>query len=151
MELTTIHTCSRIHENIQASQTRILIEIKTHNDTYLWNSSNSTNYMQTFNKPPSLRPRYWSRSAVGYPWVGTKLHPRQGNHRLGWGYRKTAQCNWKDSLQEPSYAHYSQTLIPHMHVPPGSIHLHKNSPLVASPPSLGLGNRLDLEFAELCS
>jgi hypothetical protein len=30
----------------------------------------------------------------------------------------------------PSYAHYSQTLIPHMPVPPGSIHLHKHSPSV---------------------
>jgi hypothetical protein len=30
----------------------------------------------------------------------------------------------KLSLQEPSYAHYSRTLIPHMPVPPGSIHLH---------------------------
>ena len=30
----------------------------------------------------------------------------------------------------PSYAHYYQILIPHMHVPPGSIHLHKHSPLV---------------------
>jgi hypothetical protein len=30
-----------------------------------------------------------------------------------------------------------------MHVPPGSIHLHKHSPSVASPPSLGLGNRPD--------
>jgi hypothetical protein len=30
----------------------------------------------------------------------------------------------------PSYAHYSQTLIPHMHVLPRSIHLHKNIPSV---------------------
>jgi hypothetical protein len=30
----------------------------------------------------------------------------------------------------PSYAHYYQTLIPHMPVPPGSIHLHKHSPSV---------------------
>jgi hypothetical protein len=30
----------------------------------------------------------------------------------------------------PSYAHYSRTLIPHMSVPPGSIHLHKHSPSV---------------------
>jgi hypothetical protein len=30
----------------------------------------------------------------------------------------------------PSYAHYSQTLIPHMLVPPGSIHLHKHIPSV---------------------
>jgi hypothetical protein len=30
----------------------------------------------------------------------------------------------------PSYAHYSRTLIPHMPVPPGSIHLHKHSPSV---------------------
>jgi hypothetical protein len=33
-----------------------------------------------------------------------------------------------DSLQEPSYAHYLWTLIPHMHVPPESIHLQKNIP-----------------------
>jgi hypothetical protein len=30
----------------------------------------------------------------------------------------------------PSYAHYSWTLIPHMHVLPRSIHLHKHSPSV---------------------
>ena len=30
----------------------------------------------------------------------------------------------------PSYAHYYQTLIPHMPVLPGSIHLHKNNPSV---------------------
>jgi hypothetical protein len=30
----------------------------------------------------------------------------------------------------PSYAHYYQTLIPHMPVPPGSIHLHTHSPSV---------------------
>jgi hypothetical protein len=30
----------------------------------------------------------------------------------------------------PSYAHYCQTLIPHMPVPPGSIHLHTHSPSV---------------------
>jgi hypothetical protein len=30
----------------------------------------------------------------------------------------------------PSYAHYSWTLIPHMHVLFGSIHLHKHSPSV---------------------
>jgi hypothetical protein len=30
----------------------------------------------------------------------------------------------------PSYAHYCQTLIPHMPVPPESIHLHTHSPSV---------------------
>jgi hypothetical protein len=30
----------------------------------------------------------------------------------------------------PSYTHYYQSLIPHMPVPPVSIHLHKNSPSV---------------------
>jgi hypothetical protein len=35
-----------------------------------------------------------------------------------------------ESLWEPSYVHYSWTLIPHMHVPPRSIHLHKHSPSV---------------------
>jgi hypothetical protein len=30
----------------------------------------------------------------------------------------------------PSYAHYYQSLIPHMLVPLGSIHLHKHSPSV---------------------
>jgi hypothetical protein len=35
----------------------------------------------------------------------------------------------------PSYAHYYQTLIPHMPVPPGSIHLHTHSPSVLTSPS----------------
>jgi hypothetical protein len=30
----------------------------------------------------------------------------------------------------PSYAHYFQTLIPHMPIPPESIHIHKHSPSV---------------------
>jgi len=38
-----------------------------------------------------------------------------------------------------------------MSVPPESIHLHKHNPLVASPPSLGLKNRLDQVLSELCS
>ena len=47
----------------------------------------------------------------------------------------------------PSYAHYYQTLIPHMLVPPGSIHLHMHSPSVLTS-SLGLGNRPDQEVSE---
>ena len=46
----------------------------------------------------------------------------------------------------PSYAHYYQTLIPHMPVPPKSIHLHKHSPSVLTP-SLGLSNRPDQEVS----
>jgi hypothetical protein len=46
-----------------------------------------------------------------------------------------------------SYAHYYQTLIPHMLVPPGSIHLHTHSPSVLAS-SLGLGNRPDQEVSE---
>ena len=105
---------------------------------YLWKCSNSTNYVQTFHEPPSIRPRCSSRSEVGHPRAGTKLHPGQENPKLGWGYRKTAQSNQQDSLQEPSYAHYSQNIIPHMLVPPRSIHLHKHSPSVLHLPSLGL-------------
>ena len=46
-----------------------------------------------------------------------------------------------------SYAHYYQTLIPYMFVPPGSIHLHTHSPSVLTS-SLGLGNRPDQEVSE---
>jgi hypothetical protein len=47
----------------------------------------------------------------------------------------------------PSYAHYYQTLIPHMPVPPGSIHLHKHSPSVLTSLS-GPRNRPDQEVSE---
>ena len=128
MELTLIHMHNIIHDKYKYNDMQNII--KTSFGTYLWNDGNSTNHIQAFHEPPNLRPCCSSRSAVGHPWAGTKLHPRQGNPRLGWGYRKIAQCIQKDSLQEHSYAHYSQTLIPHMHVPPGSIHLHKHSPSV---------------------
>jgi hypothetical protein len=39
---------------------------------------NITNYVQTFYKPPRLRPHCPSLSAVGHPRAGTKIHPGKG-------------------------------------------------------------------------
>ena len=88
IEINSKNHCSKIHDNI-ASITNVHFNSNyTHAYTYLWNCSNSTNYVQTLHEPPILRPCFSSCSTVGHPRVGTKLHPGQGNPRIGWGYRK---------------------------------------------------------------
>jgi hypothetical protein len=85
----------------------------------------TTNCVQTFHEPPSLRPHCSSRSAVGHPRAGTKLHPGKRNPRPRLRLRKTALCNWKDSLQgaylRPTAHRLSfPTCLSH----PGNMHLH---------------------------
>jgi hypothetical protein len=90
----------------------------------------STNQVQAFHEPPSLRPHCSSAQQWVTPELGPSSTPRQG-------ILTRLRLQGKPHLESgrilprmPSYAHYSQTLIPHMPVPPGSIHLHKHSPSV---------------------
>jgi hypothetical protein len=90
----------------------------------------STNQVQAFHEPPSLRPHCSSSQQWITPELGLSSTPRQG-------ILTRLRLQGKQHLESgrilprmPSYAHYYQTLIPHMPVPPGSIHLHKHSPSV---------------------
>jgi hypothetical protein len=90
----------------------------------------STNQVQAFHKPPSLRPHCSSAQQWITPELGLSSTPRQE-------ILARLRLQGKQHLESgrilprmPSYAHYYQTLIPHMPVPPGSIHLHKHSPSV---------------------
>jgi hypothetical protein len=94
--------------------------------------------VQTFHEPPSHRPRCSSLSAVGHPRAGTKLHGK-GIPRLGKVNREVTQFNRKEFLQGATYAHNSQTLIPHMLVPPQECTPSlSHSPSTATPPFPGL-------------
>jgi hypothetical protein len=110
----------------------------------------TTNCVQTFHEPPSLRPRCSSCSTVGHPRAGTKLHG-QGIPRLGKDNRKVAQINRKDFLPGATYAHNPQTLIPHMPVPPQECtpSLSQVHRLSTSLP--GLQQQAGPEVSEYCS
>ena len=93
-------------------------------DTYLL--EHFTNYVETFQDPPSFRPRCSSLWIVGHPWAGTKLHPSKGIPRLSRdksGKKKNLVLGSysTNSLQRLIPGAYStnnlQPPIPHMHVP----------------------------------
>ena len=108
---------------------------------YYWH--NSTNHMQAFHEPPSLRPHCSSLSAVGHPRARTKIH-RQGIPRLGKVNRKVTQFKRKDYLPRETYTHCSHNLIPRIHVPPQEYTPSlSHSPSAAPPPFWGFNNRLD--------
>jgi hypothetical protein len=97
--------------------------------------SNSTNCVQTFHEPPSLRPRCSSLSAVGHPRAGTKLH-RVGNPRLGKVNGKTHSYRGRIFSQEPLMPTAHRLSFPTCLSHPRSIHLHchQDSPSAAKPP-----------------
>jgi hypothetical protein len=108
--------------------------------------------VQTFHEPPSLRPRCSSLSAIGHPELGLNS-TRQGNSRLGKENKEVAQKQQEGSfIPGATYAHNSQTLIPHMPAPP-----QESTPsllLVHRPvhlPYLGLQQQAGPEVSEYCS
>jgi hypothetical protein len=92
--------------------------------------------VQAFHEPPSLRPHCSSAQQWVTPELGPSSTPRQGILGYTEATGKTSQKYLEGFFPEMlSYAHYYQTLIPHMPVPPGSIHLHTHSPSVLTSPS----------------
>jgi hypothetical protein len=107
----------------------------------------STNQVQAFHEPPSLRPHCSLAQQWITPELGLSSTPRQG-------ILVRLRLQGKQHLESgrilprmPSYAHYYQTLIPHMPIPPGSIHF-TSTVHPCQPPSLGLDNRPDQEVSE---
>jgi len=86
------------------------------------------------------------------PELGLKSTQSKGNPRLGWDYRKLHNAIGRIPSKEPTYAHRSQTLIPHMPVPPREytpslFHSPSTTPL----PFEGFSNRPDQQFPDLYS
>ena len=108
----------------------------------------STSQVQAFHEPPSLRPHCSSAQQWVTLELGPSSTPRQGILGYTEATGKTSQKYLEGFFLEMlSYAHYYQTLIPHMLVPPESIHLHTHSPSVLTSP-LGLSNRPNQEVSE---
>jgi hypothetical protein len=132
MELTTFHTCNRIHDNISKKQTCITYIIKHGCDSYL---------LARVKPPTTCRPST-NLPTLDHVSHETKLTPelglsstRRGIPSLGKVNKKVTQLQRKDSLLEETYVHYSQTLIPHMPIPPQEYAPSlSHSPSAAQPP-----------------
>jgi hypothetical protein len=128
MANTLIQMHNRMHDHYNTQ--RYKTYLKHHLVLICKTVVDSTNQVQAFHEPPSLRPHCSSAQQWITPELGLSSTPRQG-------ILARLRLQGKQHLESgrilprmPSYAHYYQTLIPHMPVPPGSIHLHKHSPSV---------------------
>jgi hypothetical protein len=118
----------------QESQTCITYIIKHINDTYLLTGVKPPTACRPSMNLPALdhtahHSQQWVTPELGLNSTG------QGIPRLGKVNRKVTQFKRKDSLPGATYAHFSQTLIPHMPVPPQEYTPSlSHSPSTAPPP-----------------
>jgi hypothetical protein len=118
----------------QESQTCITYIIKHINDTYLLTGVKPPTACRPSMNLPALdhtahHSQQWVTPELGLNSTG------QGIPRLGKVNRKVTQFKRKDSLPGATYAHCSQTLIPHMPVPPQEYTPSlSHSPSAAPPP-----------------
>jgi hypothetical protein len=123
-----IHIHSGKHDNIYSI---VMPKCDKNIDKHLsCNNGGSTNEVQAFHKPPSLRPHCSSAQQWVTPELGPSSTPRQGILTRLRSQGKRHLESGRILPRMPSYAHYFHTLIPHMPVSPGSIHLHKHNPSV---------------------
>jgi hypothetical protein len=109
---------------------------------------NTTNCVQTFHVPPSLRPHCSKLSAVGHPRAGTKLHPGKGILNQA----DVSQTTGKTLSQVPTQTNSLQSLIPHMPVPPQEMCPFSSQQSFGCPISfLGLQQQARQEVSEPCS
>jgi hypothetical protein len=109
---------------------------------------NTTNCVQTFHVPPSLRPHCSKLSAVGHPRAGTKLHPGKGILNQD----DVSQTTGKTPSQVPTQTNSLQSLIPHMHVPPQEMCPFSAQQSFGYPISFpGLQQQARQEVSEPCS
>ena len=109
---------------------------------------NITNCVESFHKPPSLRPCCSSLSVVSHPWVGTKIHPSKGIPNQA----DVSQTTGKTLSQVPTQTNSLQSLIPHILVPPQEVCPFYAQQFLDHPTFLpGLQQQVRQEVSKPCS
>jgi hypothetical protein len=104
--------------------------------------------MQTFHKPPILRPHYSSLSVVGHPRVGTKLHRVKGFLTRMMYLRQQERLHHRCQLKLTTYNPSFPTCLSHPRKCSPSL---LNNPSAAPLPFQGFSNRIDRKVSDPCS